>query len=165
MIALLAAGLRAGDLATWAFLAGAAAIALMAVRLRAWELPGLTFLAGALAITFLPVGLRAGDLATLPLLAAVFAARFAVVLLADFFAVDFFVVFFDAATFFFPFIAFFAFFAMIVLHSSTLKLDFPNHTGEGCNGTVHCGPIASNEPPGRSAPLPRILACFVFARA
>ena len=32
---------------------------------------------------------------------------------------------------------------------------------EGCNGTA----IASNDPLGRSEPLPRTLACVVFARA
>jgi hypothetical protein len=50
---------------------------------------------------------------------------------------------------------------MIVLQN----VETPETRWDGCNGTVHCGPIASNEPLGRSAPLPRTLACFVFARA
>ena len=104
-IAFLTVGLRAGDLAALAFLAGALAVAFLAVGLRAGDLARL----GAPAITFFAVGLRAGDLAALPFLAGALAgARFAAVLLADFFAADFFVVFFAAATFFFPFVAFFA---------------------------------------------------------
>jgi hypothetical protein len=47
-------------------------------------------------------------------------ASFVTVLLADFFAADFFVVFLAGAIFFFPFVAFFAFFAIIVLRSSRL---------------------------------------------
>jgi hypothetical protein len=54
-------------------------------------------------------------------------ARFAAVLLADFFAADFFVVLFAAATFFFPVIAFFVFFAMTVL--PIVAADFPMHSG------------------------------------
>jgi hypothetical protein len=48
----LAAGLRAGDMATWGFLAGAVAIAFLAVGSRAGDSAGLAFL----AITFLAVG-------------------------------------------------------------------------------------------------------------
>ena len=124
-IAVLAVGLRAGDLAAWAFLAGALAIAFLAVGLRAREVAALAFLAGALATAFLAVGLRAGDLAGLALLAGALAgARFGAVLLADFFAADFFVVFFAAATFFFPFVAFFAMIDLLILAA-----DFPMHTG------------------------------------
>jgi hypothetical protein len=45
-------------------------------------------------------------------------------------------------------VAFFAFFAMIVLQN-----------------VERCGPIASNDPLDRSAPVPRTLACVVFPRA
>jgi hypothetical protein len=97
----------------------------LAVGLRAGDLAALAFLAGALATAFLTVGLRAGDVAALAFLAGTLAgARFAAVLLADLFAADFFVVFFAAATFFFPFVAFFA---MIVL--PIVAADFPMHTG------------------------------------
>jgi hypothetical protein len=83
------------------------------------------FLAGALATAFLAVGLRARDVAALAFLAGALAgARFAAVLLADFFAADFFVVFFAAATFFFPFVAFFA-----MIDLPIVAADFPMHTG------------------------------------
>jgi len=73
-ITFLAVGLRAGDVATWASLAGA-----LAIGLRAGDVAALAFLAGALAI-----GLRAGDVAALAFLAGAEAgARFAAVLLAD----------------------------------------------------------------------------------
>jgi hypothetical protein len=49
-------------------------------------------------------------------------ARFAAVLLADFFAADFFVVFFAAATFFFPFVA--------IINLPIVAADFPMHTGK-----------------------------------
>jgi hypothetical protein len=129
VIAVLAVGLRAGDLATLALLADA----FVAEAALATD-----FLGGALVIAALAVGLRAGDLATLALLAGAFVAgaRFAAIVCADFFAADFFVVFFAAATFF----MFFAFFAIIV--SPIVAAEFPNHTRQsnpissGCNGTV-----------------------------
>ena len=52
-------------------------------------------------------------------------ARFAAILLVDFLAADFLVVLFAAATFFFPFVVFFAFLAMIVLPIGAA--DFPMH--------------------------------------
>jgi hypothetical protein len=39
-----------------------------------------------------------------------------------------------------------------------------NRISSGCNGTAHCGPIASDRP-GLSAPLPGMLPCVVLARA
>jgi hypothetical protein len=42
--------------------------------------------------------------------------------LADFFAADFFVVFFAAATFFFPFVA--------IINLPIVAADFPMHTGK-----------------------------------
>jgi hypothetical protein len=120
-------GVAAATTAT-TFLAVALAITFFAVGLRAGDLAAWAFLAGALAIAFLAVGLRAGDLARLTFLAGALAgARFAAVFLADFFTADFFVVFFVGATFFFPVIAFFVFFAMIVLQN--VAADFPMHTG------------------------------------
>ena len=101
----------AGTAAATGFLAGP-----LAIGLRAGDVAAFAFLAGALAIAFLAVGLRAGDLAALALLAGALArARFAAVLSAGFFAADFFVVLVAAATFFFPVIAFFVFFALLKL--------------------------------------------------
>jgi hypothetical protein len=154
VIAVFAVGLRAGDLATLALLAGAfvaeaasatgflgwaLAIAVLAVGLRAGDLATLAllagafvaeaasatgFLGGALVIAALAVGLRAGDLATLALLAGAFLAG------ARFAAIVW--ANFFAADFFFVFFAaatffmFFAFFAIIV--SLIVAADFPNHT-------------------------------------
>jgi hypothetical protein len=123
VIAGLAVGLRAADLATLTRLAGAFVAGATAAT---------CFLGGALVIAGLAVGLRAADLTTLALLAGAFVAgaRFATIVLADFFAADLFVVFFAAATFF----VFFVFFAIFVF--PIIVADFPNHTGSACNGTA-----------------------------
>jgi hypothetical protein len=109
VIAGLAVGFRAADLATLPLLAGAFVVDAMAA----------TGFLGALVIAGLAVGLRAADLATLALLAGAFVAgaRFAAIVLADFF-----VVFFAAATLF----VFFVFFAIIVFPIGAG--DFSNHT-------------------------------------
>jgi hypothetical protein len=87
---------------------------------------------GFFAITFWAAGLRAGDLAALTFPAGALAgARFAAVLLADFFAADFFVVFFAGATFFFPFVAFFALFAMIALPIAAADIPMRSATFAG----------------------------------
>jgi hypothetical protein len=128
VIAVLAVGLRAGDLTTLALLAGASAAGATAAS---------CFLGSALVIAGLAVGLRAADLTTLALLAGalVAGARLAAIVLADFFAAEvfaagFFVVFFAAAAFF----VFFVFFAIFVF--PIIVADFPNHTGSACNGTA-----------------------------
>jgi hypothetical protein len=94
VIAGLAVGLRAADLATLALLAGVVVAGTTAAT-------G----AGTLVIADLAVGLRAADLATLALRAGAFLVRFAAIVLADFF-----VVFLAAAAF----LVFFVFFAIIV---------------------------------------------------
>jgi hypothetical protein len=83
------------------------------------------FLGGALVIAVLAVGLRSGDLATLALPGGAFAAgaRLAVIVLADSFSADFFVVFFAAATFFVC-LVFFAIFVFPIVAA-----DLPNQTG------------------------------------
>jgi hypothetical protein len=77
----LAVGLRAEVLATLALFRGAFAAGVTAA---------ISFLGGALVIADLAVDLRAADLTTLALLAGAFVAgaRFAAIVLADFFAAD-----------------------------------------------------------------------------
>jgi hypothetical protein len=130
VIAVLAVGLRAGGFGATA--TGMAGFGGAASGFAAGVTAATGFLYGVFVIAVLAVGLRAADLTTLALLAGALAAgaRLAAIVLADFFAAGFFVVFFAAATFF----VFFVFFAIFVF--PIVVADFPNHTGSACNGTA-----------------------------
>jgi hypothetical protein len=111
-----ASGVVAGATAATGFLRSALVIAGLAVGLRAAGLATLALLAGVVvAATTAATGFLAGTLviadgATLALRAGAFLVRFAAIVLADFFAADFVVVFLAAAAF----LVFFVFFAIIV---------------------------------------------------